>query len=103
MITIVGIHRIDSPEPCHLVEVRLSPPDPDFDWGLVTQEEPRLRQDSWQVPYDERQLDETGERWAFFFHYINWARGLLTPDGTVAWPKSSPMPEYLKEIEYDEP
>jgi hypothetical protein len=103
MITIIGIHEVDAAEPCHLVEAGLDPPDQDFDWGLVTQEEPGQPRDNWQVPYDERPLDETGERWAFFFHYFDPDRDLLGPDGPVAVPQPSPLPEHLKEIEYEEP
>jgi len=103
MITITGLHKVDAPEPCHLVEARLDPPDDDFDWGLVTQEEPGQPKDNWQVPWDERPLDETGERWTFFFHYLDPNRDLLTPDGTVALPQPSPLPDHLKEIEYEEP
>jgi len=102
-MTIVGIHEVDAPEPCYLIEARLSPPEKDLDWGLVTQEVPGQPRGNWQVPYDERPLDQMGERWAFFFHYLDPDRALLTTDGAVVLPPPSPLPEHLKEIEYEEP
>ena len=100
---IVGVHPVDAPEPCHLVEAQLDVPDPDYAWGDVTQEEPGQPRSNWQVPYDERPLDDAAGRWAFFFHYVDFRRPLLTPDGPVALPEPSPVREHLKHIQYEEP
>ena len=100
---ILGVHEVEAPDPCCLVEVQFEQPEPDYDWAAVTQEEPGQPQANWQVAYDERPLDEVGNRWAFFFHFLDWKRPLLTPDGQVALPSPSPLPEHLREIEYEEP
>ncbi len=103
MITILGVHYVDAPEPCYLVEVQLDPPETDYNWDEVTQELPGEPQDNWQVPLDERPLDNTGTRWAFFFHYLDFNKPLLTPNGQIALPALSPMPEHLSNIEYEGP
>ncbi|MBN1517884.1 hypothetical protein JXA32_15070 [Candidatus Sumerlaeota bacterium] len=103
MINILGVHSVEAPEPCCLIEVELNPPYLDYDWGGITQEDPGQSKDNWQVPWDERPLDAMGGRWAFFFHYLDCSRPLLTPDGPMTLPISSPVPEHLAEIEYEEP
>ena len=103
MIKIIGVHPIEAVEPCCLIEAELDPPSTDYDWGEVTQEEPDSPRSDWQVPYDERPLDDAGTRWAFFFHYLDCSRPLLTVHGPVAVPEPSPLPDHLSEIEYEEP
>ena len=92
MMNIIGVHPIEAGEPCYLIEVELDRPDRDYDWGEVTQEEPGTPRDDWQAPYDERPLNDTGVRWAFFFHYLDCGRPLLAPNGPVALPAPSPLP-----------
>jgi len=103
MLKILGVHPIKAPEPCHLIEVVLDAPTSDYDWEKVTQETPGQPQSNWQVPWDERPLDDGGRRWAFFFHYLDCTRPLLTPDGSMPLPKPTRLPEHLKDIEYKEP
>ena len=85
-----------------LIEVEITPPAADCDWSAVTQEVPGEPRTSWQVPYDERPLAESG-RWAFFFHFLDLERPLLTPAGRVTLPAPSPAPERLRTIEYEAP
>ena len=106
----------EAPEPCHLVEVIVRD-SPGFDIGEFQQEEPGQPPDNWQVPWDERILNEAGDaempndpellhgtaRLAFFLHYAEPSRPLLTPFGSVALPEPSERPERLAMIEYDEP
>jgi hypothetical protein len=86
----------------YLIEVEIAPRTPDFLWSEVTQQVPGVPRESWQVPYDERPLDEPG-RWAFFFHCLDLAKPLLTPAGPVTLPAPSPTPERLRTIEYEAP
>ena len=76
-----------------------------FDFGEVTQEslgQPRM---NWQAPYDERLLDELEgtARYAFFFHYLDRDRPMLTPFGPVEIPSPTPVPAHLQNIEYEAP
>jgi hypothetical protein len=75
----------------------------DFEWGEVTQEVQGVPRENWQAPYDERQLDETGKRWAFFFHFLDLRLPLTTPEGNLILPEPTPMPEYLAHIQYELP
>ena len=100
---IVGIHAVDAPEPCHLFEVEFSAPPKDSDWYAVTQANDSQPQKNWQVPYDEHPLDRDETRWAFFFHYLDLSKPMLTPDGPVVLPQVTPLPGHLKHIKYDEP
>ncbi|HEY6322074.1 MAG TPA: hypothetical protein VJA16_11000 [Thermoanaerobaculia bacterium] len=85
-----------------LIEVEITPPAADFDWNAVTQELPGQPRTRWQAVYDERPLAESG-RWAFFFHFLDLERPLLTPAGPVTLPALSPAPERLRTIEYEAP
>jgi hypothetical protein len=104
-IRIIGIHPIPARQPCHLLEIELKAPSAACDFALVTQEVPHQPKANWQVAYDERQIggDEAGSRWAFFFHDLDFERPLLTPLGPITIPDPTPVPNYLKAIEYYEP
>ena len=110
-IRVLGVHPVmEAPEPCHLVEIAVDGTDaPDFD--AITQENPELPRAEWQVAYDERSLSETAStnntrgasRYAFFFHYLDLSRPLLTANGLAALPPPSPMPAHLRFVTYEEP
>lgn len=100
--TIRGVHPVEAAEPCHLIEVELSDAE-GFDWGQVTQEDATQLRDNWQVPYDEQPLDDDERRWAFFFHYLDLSKPLLTPAGPVKLPAPTPRPKHLDSAEYIEP
>jgi hypothetical protein len=100
---IIGVHPIEAAEPCHLIEVELSDGSAGFDWGEVTQGAPGRDRSNWQVAYDEQELDDNANRWAFFFHYLEFNEPLLTPGGPVALPVETPLPEHLRHVEYDAP
>lgn len=85
-----------------LIEVEITPPAADFDWSAVTQEVPGEPRTSWQVPYHERPLAESGH-WAFFFHLLDLQRPLMTPAGPVTLPAPSPAPEWLRTVDYEAP
>ena len=97
-IEILGIHRVEAAEPCHLIELVVRNSGGRFDIGSFTQEIPDQPQDNWQVPWDEVFLDSAGEsvvssrfstrdvRIAFFFHYLDHQRPLITPFGNVDVP-----------------
>ena len=97
-----GVHEVDAPEPCHLIEAELAD-GTNFDWGAFTQEVAGEPQSNWQVPWDERPLDDDKHHWAFFFHYLDLSKPLLTPSGPVTLPAPSGLPEHLASIEYESP
>ena len=103
MMKIIGVHQIEAPEPCFLVEVSFETPAEDYNWGEVTQKEEGQPESNWQVPYDEQPLDDTNKRWAFFFHYLDCGKPLLTPEGPVKIPEATTLPKHLQNIEYEEP
>ncbi len=97
-----GVYPIAAVEPCHLIEVEL-PDSEDIDWSEVTQETAGLPPADWQVPWDERPLDDDRHRWIFFFHYLDLTRPLLTRCGPVELPPPTSLPPYLSDIEYAPP
>ena len=99
---ILGVHPIETSAPCHLIEAELSDP-ASFDWGDVTQEMPGEPRSNWQVPWDERPIDDAETKWAFFFHHLDLGQPLLTPEGPIQLPRESPIPEHLATVEYESP
>ena len=100
--TIRGVHPVETPEPCHLIEAELVNGEK-FDWGKVTQEDSTQPRSNWQVAYDEQPLDEDKRRWVFFFHYLDFSKPLMTSAGPIQLPAPTPGPAHLKKIEYMEP
>ena len=116
----VGIYLVNSTEPCFLVELWLRDVVEPIDFGEFTQEIPGQPRDNWQVPWDERILNDDGTagesapfpgplqargnvRVAFFFHYLDATRPLLSPCGPIALPPSTRLPERLRFIDYEPP
>jgi hypothetical protein len=102
---VIGVHAIEADEPVHLIELLVEGDTDEFDIGEVTQETPGQPKSNWQVPYDERVLEESEQltRFAFFFHFLDFERPLLTPAGSLSVPPASKIPVHLKDIEYESP
>lgn len=97
-----------------LVEALVRNRDKRFDVGDFTQPQDRVARENWQVAWAEAYLAEDGEgllveRWgdppnadsfrvAFFIHYWNPAKPLLTSYGEVSCPAVKKMPERLREL-----
>ncbi len=97
---ILGVHPIKSSEPCHLLEVDWKPESGTLDWNGITQEIENQPRANWQAAYDEQSLGN--HRWAFFFHYLDLNKPLLTPEGAVILPAPSVLPTHLRHIKYFE-
>jgi hypothetical protein len=100
------VYPIAAPEPCHLVEASISGVDPGELLDSITQEVEGQPRESWQAPYDERELEPEGtseRRVAFFFHYLDLHRPLLSAAGDLALPAPSPLPARLQSIRYEPP
>lgn len=104
-IRILGVHPVEADEPVHLIERVVEGNVEDFDIGEVTQEVAGESRDNWQVPYDERLLEESeGKmRYAFFFHYLDLQQPLMTPIGSARLPKPTDVPQHLEEFGYEPP
>ena len=121
-VDIVGVYPVEeAPEPCHLIEMTIAA-EP-FGFTEITQAVEDQPHSNWQVPWDEKALDEVGERvvanawdspgpgeisggrmrFVFFFHYLDLSAPLLTPWGEIELPAPSPRPIRLAMIEYEEP
>jgi hypothetical protein len=98
---VVGIHPIAADEPVYLVELEIEGSADGFDFGEITQDVPGQPPSNWQVAYDERQVGQN--RFAFFFHYLDTAKPLLSPAGPLALLTESPVPRHLQGIEYEPP
>lgn len=122
-IQVVGVYAVvEAHEPCHLVELAIAD-SPGFDASRFQQEEPGQPPENWQTAYDERVLSAAGDavvadawtlrsrpellegkvRLAFFMHYLDPSRPLLTPFGQVTLGEPSDRPARLTIIEYEEP
>ena len=120
-VEVVGIYPVpEAEEPCHLIELKIRD-SPGFDISQFEQEDPDQRPRNWQVAYDARVLNGTGDdvltddrelrsrsellqgnvRVTFFLHYLDSARALLTPFGPVALPQPSERPPRLRTIDYE--
>lgn len=101
-LNVIGVHPVQAPEPCHLIEVVLVNAD-QYEWGKVTQEVLGQPKSNWQVAYDEQPLDSARSRWVFFFHYLDHEKPLFTTEGPVPLPAPTPLPAHLMHIQYLEP
>jgi len=87
----------------HIIEIEVTPSSDELDWSEITQRIAGAPRSNWQVPYDQRALNDDGTRWAFFFHYLDCQTPLLTPRGAARLPDVTPLPKYLQAIEYEAP
>lgn len=118
---IKGIYAVEAAERCRLVEVVITDHAGPVDLLQFTQEIPGQPRANWQVPWDERVLDDEGTqdvagrfsreivahdrplRLAFFMHDLDPARPLMTPAGAVALPPAEPRPPRLSFLQYESP
>lgn len=102
---IIGVHPVETEEPVHLIELLVEGDVQEFEIGEVTQDDPEHPKANWQVAYDERILEESKKkvRYAFFFHYLDLQRPLLTSAGQLPIPKPTATPAHLQSIVYETP
>lgn len=116
----VGVYPVpEAPDPCHLVELELHAPGV-FDATTITQPTDGPPGD-WQIALDVYLLAPAGDsgrpllasdelraiaapaRIAFFFHYLQLDRPLVTASGPVWLPAPAPRPPRLGFVVYDRP
>lgn len=101
-VKIIGVYNVPKKKNVHLIEILINTKDK-YEIGEFTQEDPTADRLSWQAPYDECYLDYKGiklrksktNRFAFYFHYLDFNRKLLTPFGLFELPKSRKLPKRL--------
>ena len=114
-----GVYSIEDSPDVHLIEMMFEQAPENVDVGQITQEVTGISKDSWQAPWDEWYLDDSGEnvvserftvpegrsttRLVFYFHYLNLAKPLLTEFGPLILPKPTILPDRLKRIITYEP
>lgn len=103
--TILGIHEVAGHDGVWLIEMVLRCATETFDFSEITQAGPNLSRDNWQVAYDEQLIEKSDfhERYAFFFHCVDFSMPLRTPLGNLELPLPTPMPEHLRRITYEMP
>lgn len=102
---VVGVHPIAAAERVHLIELEIEGNTEIFDFGEVTQDLPGQPRSNWQAAYDEQEICRNLDRvrFAFFFHYLDLTRSLLTPFGPIQLLSESPLPKHLGGIKYESP
>ena len=121
VIDVLGIYPVEAPEPCHVVELMIRGHVGVLDVGAFTQERPGQPPSNWQVAWDERVLSADGTkdllgqfpnkiesdgsplRLAFFFHYLDFDRPLITPAGELALQAPEEKPDRLAFLNYESP
>jgi hypothetical protein len=117
---LIGVYTVDGDEGVHLIELAFENPPGKVDLGQITQEIKGQPQSNWQSPWDEKYLDDKGEkiigdcfdppksgdktRIVFFFHHIDFSRPLLTQEGHLTLIKPTSLPDRLKgQLTYERP
>lgn len=117
---LIGIYKVDNSQDVHLVEITFDKSPDKVDVGQITQEIKGQPQGNWQSPWDEKYLDDKGEkiigdyfnipkggdktRLLFFFHDIDFSRPLLTQEGALPLTNPTSLPERLKDkLTYERP
>ena len=118
---IVGLHPVDGVDGCYLIESIISDATTQPKFGSITQRDQSLDPSNWQVPYDEKLLDDEGEsiiadlfltnvedwpdraRVTFFLHSLDVAQPLATPYGDAQLPAPSARPTRLEMLAYETP
>lgn len=122
-VTVLGVYRVRAPEPCHLIEMRITGIESPFDFGTITHPKHGVGRSFWQVPWMETLLSTEGARIvatssqlrdrpellhgairvAYFLHDLDLTRPLETPFGSVDLPEPSAKPRRLRALRYEEP
>ena len=117
---LIGVYTFDNNQDVHLIEITFDNSPNKIDVGKITQEIKGQPQSNWQSPWDEKYLDDKGEkiigdyfdipndgnktRLIFFFHDIDFSRPLLTQEGQLTLTRPTSLPDRLKDkIIYERP
>ncbi len=120
-IELIGIYEVSGQQNVHLIELGIKLNHEQVDIGQFTQVEDGIDRIDWQTPWDEKFLNEEGTevtgdwldspkdtsdftRLAFFFHFIDFEKPLITQDGEMELRAPEKIPERISSIiEYEKP
>ncbi len=120
MIDLIGVYHVDNFDDVHLIEINVKVPADKLDVGEITQAVEGLSSGSWQTPWDEKYLDEEGQkiigdfgsvpvdssstRLLFYFHFLVFDRGLKTQFGEIKLSHPTALPDRLSGlVKYEQP
>ena len=115
-----GVYTVDENPEVHVIELTFDHPPDKIDVGQITQEIQGRGKGNWQSPWDEKYLDENGEkvigdyfdipqgqaktRLVFYFHFVDFDKPLLTQLGQVSLARPTTLPSRLRDlIRYEKP
>lgn len=115
MIDLIGVYEVEGHPEVHLIEMIIKSSHDEIDIGEFTQKQDEIDRLSWQSPWDEKYLDETGfkvigdwmnppnesvntTRIAFSFHFLVFEKPMITPFGNVFFEEPKDMPDRLSNI-----
>lgn len=120
-VNLIGIYRVAKQPYAYLIELIIKASYTDIPVNEFTQHKEGVPRDKWQVPWDEKYLNNEGDvvigdwfdkpkevtdttRLVFFLHFVNFKQPLVTPFGDVGLMLPVAMPERLSAIiQYEEP
>jgi hypothetical protein len=120
-IELIGVYEVDGQKDVCLIELGIKTNHKNVDIGAFTQAQDGIDRMSWQTPWDEKFLSEDGTRitgdWmdsptdtsdftrlAFFLHFMDFQKPLLTQYGEMDLSNPEKIPNRLSLIiEYAKP
>ncbi|HYG14507.1 MAG TPA: hypothetical protein VEC12_02065 [Bacteroidia bacterium] len=112
MLKVIGVYKVPENSDASIVEIIVKQPYSEFDLGDITQANENLPRSSWQAPFNEKYLDNEGEkvigdyyvkpqtnsgitRLLFFIYFLDTNKPLITPYGEFSLPGETIIPERL--------
>ena len=118
-LSIIGVYSIPETDDVKLIEIVIDRSPSSVEVDKFTQLDKSIPKSSWQTAYDEHYLNENGTevigrfgefptdilftRLAFFLHFVDFDKPLLSQFGELWLPLESPIPDRLKKIIKYEP
>lgn len=116
---LLGVYKVERDEDVFLLECLINCSPQNVDMMSFTQKIAGVPKSSWQVPYEEKYLNETGDsviggmfdgkkssgettRVCFYMFSLYFDKPLLTPFGTIDLPEPADMPQRLYDITKDD-
>ncbi|WP_343303041.1 hypothetical protein AAHN97_15915 [Chitinophaga niabensis] len=120
-VNLIGIYRVAEQPYAYPIELIIKAKPADISVHEFVQRKEGVPRDDWQVPWDEKYLNNEGDtvtgdwlnkpkdvtdttRLTFFLHFVNFKQPLSTPFGDIGLMLPTAMPERLSAIiQYEEP
>lgn len=116
----IGIYIVEDNSDVHLLEIQFNDTPENIDVGQITQVLEGQPRENWQSPWDEKYLDDKGEkiigdyfdipkdklktRLLFFFHDLDFSKPILTQHGQLNLIKPTLLPARIGDkVKYEKP